>query len=137
RITVPQAVNKNYQIFATGLSSKRYGTVGHRVRNYTIAGRTLVSPNFGQSGTVVTVTGSGFAPGERVELRWGSFKGQMIGSVIADPNGNFRGRVTTRSAAPGSAYIVAVGTTSPRYNSGIYTITANATSGRLNVSHVN
>lgn len=137
KITIPQATNKNYQIFATGTTSKRYGSVVHQVRNYTMSARALVSPNFGQSGNVVTVTGSGYQPGERVELRWGSMGGPVIGVVTANGSGSFSGRVTTRSGNPGTTYVVAVGTTSYRYSSAPYTITASPSgSGQLNVSHL-
>lgn len=137
KITIPQVPNKNYQIFATGASSKRYGSVVHQVRNHVRTGSTIVSPNFGMSGQVVTVTGRGYQPGERVEIRWGSVGGRLLGYVTARSDGSYYGRVTIPVANAGPYNVVTVGTSSYRYSSGPYMVTANTTRSQLNVSHVN
>lgn len=89
------------------------------------AGVVTVSPDTGTSRSVVTVSGSGYRPGERVNIRWGAANGKLVGYVNAKPDGQFTGRITVPVADPGSYSIYGVGATSNITGSGVFQITSN------------
>lgn len=133
-IRIPDADNWNHQIFAVGASSTRYASVVHRVRNYTHTGSTVVSPSSGSQRYAIAVNGNGFAANERVEIRWGSVNGSVLGYVNARSDGAYSASVTVPTVDAGTYYVVAVGTSTYRYNSGSYTVSSDTSTAYMNLN---
>jgi hypothetical protein len=77
------------------------------------ASQILVTPGVASAGAQVLVSGSGFAPGELVVLR---FNGMLLASAVADTAGNFGGAVLTiPDVTPAGTYsLTATGSVSGR-----------------------
>lgn len=85
----------------------------------------FLSRDSGPAGTLVLVSGEGFAPGERVRLR---FRIEQIGSTTADDAGKFSNVAVTipdtfSRFARRQFMVVAIGESSSRRNSVPFTIT--------------
>lgn len=83
------------------------GNTGGDGTGGTIAEITL-SDSSAARGSPITVTGSGFEPGELVEIR---VHVTTVGTVTADSNGSFRQRVTVPDAAPPPGFPTSVAAT--------------------------
>ena len=68
-----------------------------------------VSPTSQTSGKVVSVSGSGFTPGKRVDIRWNSPSGKLIGYLTANVSGSLSGKVTVPAGTvPGDYSVVMI-----------------------------
>jgi hypothetical protein len=90
----------------------------------TAPARITVAPSSAPAGSVVRVSGSGFAPGETVMIRSGSSTGIAIGRVVAQATGGFAVDVATSALAGGNRELVARGETSARLASATVSIRA-------------
>src|SRR4051812_5219386 len=64
------------------------------------------TPMNGAAGTSVTVTGSGWTPGDSIDLSWNFPPGTTVATVQADPTGAFRKTISVPQAAPQGATFV-------------------------------
>ena len=78
-----------------------------------------LSPSSGLPGASVTANGSGFAPGETVDV---SFNGQSVGTPTVNNGGTFSLAFTVPNAAPGQYGVLAKGQTSGTTASTSFTI---------------
>jgi hypothetical protein len=78
------------------------------------------SPSQAAAGSSVVINGSGFQPGEKVNV---SFNGSGIGTPTADTSGNFSQSFTVPNLAPGQFGVVATGQSSGRSATTTFTIT--------------
>ncbi len=109
KVTVPAtAAVGTFRIYATGTSGQA-GSATYQVTALAIV-KVALSPTYGRAGTVTTVTGSGFRPGETVTIRWGGATGTILGSVRATTSGTISAKVTVpATAALGTFTIRATG----------------------------
>jgi hypothetical protein len=111
---VPNLAQNQYPVIAIGQTRGRAGV------NFTIAGTVLsLSVEQGSPGTSVTVTGSGFQPGETVQV---SFNNTVVDSPVADTTGSFSSTFTVPRLDPGDYPIDATGQTSGETASATFTI---------------
>ncbi len=104
---------------------------------FTVPAALSLSPTAGRRGRPVTVTGSGYRPGERVDVYWdcdGSCTGPRLASVLADGSGAFTATVHVPTDAPYAAHrVAAIGTASSDVVAATYsvlaTLSASPTSG--------
>ncbi len=85
-----------YPVVVTGAVS------GQRVEaTFTVseAAQLTLSPASAPAGDVVTVSGSGYTPGEQVNIYFDGDTGQRVGYLPADIHGEFVGRITVPSSA--------------------------------------
>jgi hypothetical protein len=117
--TVPNLAPGQFGLTATGQSSGRTTST-----TFTITqpgpGLTL-SPTQGAAGSELTVSASGYRPGETVQV---TFNGTSVGQDTADTNGAVSVKVTVPSLGPGQYTVVATGQTSGASNSATFTIIA-------------
>lgn len=110
KVTLPGGTTGSKRIYAVGVTSKRAGsgtvTITAPVRSFT------VSPTSAQAGSVIRFSGSGFTPGETVDIRWGTYQGSLLGSVKASTSGSISGAITVPRTASGSSVVVARGRSS-------------------------
>lgn len=65
-----------------------------------------VSPASGRQGDRLTVSGTNFASGERVNIRWGSSSGPILGYKVANSNGTISGAILVPAiASAGTSHI--------------------------------
>ncbi len=102
-----------YQIHAAGQSSGTTLTADFRITSNG-TGVIVLNPNRATVGTVITVTGTGMAPGERVNLRWNGTNGSLLGYVTADSTGRYQGKVRIPTVSPHNYVIASIGATSNR-----------------------
>jgi hypothetical protein len=82
------------------------------------------SPSQAAAGTSVTVNGTGFQPGETVNV---SFNGNQVGTPTADTSGNFsQGFTVPSNLAPGNFGLVATGQRSNRTANASFTVSTSA-----------
>jgi hypothetical protein len=102
--SVPQLANGQYPVLATGR------TRGSASLNFTISGTSLaLSSQQGPPGTSVTATGTGFQPGETVQV---FFNGAQVATPVADTTGAFTATFTIPNLANGNYQVDAKGQTS-------------------------
>jgi hypothetical protein len=90
------------------------------------------SPSQAAAGTSVTVNGTGFQPGEQVNV---SFNGNQVGTPTADTSGNFSQSFTVPSSlAPGNFGLVATGQKSNRTANATFTVSTSAAGITLSTS---
>jgi hypothetical protein len=82
-----------------------------------------LSPTSGVAGSNVTANGSGFAPGETVDV---SFNGQAVGTPSVNNGGTFSLAFTVPNTAPGQYGVLAKGRTSGDTASNSFTINQGA-----------
>jgi hypothetical protein len=112
--SVPQLANGQYPVVATGR------TRGTATVNFTISGTSLsLSSQDGPPGTSVTATGTGFQPGETVQV---FFNGAQVGTPLADTTGTFRTTFTIPSLPNGSYQADAKGQSSGDTASAPFTV---------------
>jgi hypothetical protein len=110
-VTIPNdAPAASYKIGARD-SDGRFATT-----KFTVSATLALSPKAGSAGSSTTVSGTGFKPGENVQLRWScasvGCSGALLATAVANTGGDFSIPVTIPAAAPGAYSIGAVGTTS-------------------------
>lgn len=71
-----------------------------------------ITTTSGPGGTVVPITGQGYAPGETVDIRWDRSTGIILKTVTASGSGTFSTSATVPDASPGKHLFVGVGRTS-------------------------
>src|SRR5262249_43354045 len=88
------------------------------------------------AGATVAASGTGFAAGEQVSLRWDSAAGSVLGTATADASGSISGGTLTipASAAVGAHGIRAVGAARARPASAPVTVLAATANLTLSVS---
>jgi hypothetical protein len=102
--SVPTLANGQYPVLATGR------TRGSASVNFTISGTSVaLSSQQGPPGTSVTATGTGFQPGETVNV---TFNNVAVGNPVADPSGTFRVTFNIPQIAAGNYQVDARGQTS-------------------------
>jgi uncharacterized protein YkwD len=112
RVTVPQVAGGAYVIRARMQNGQ---TVQDQTFRVTSPLATLsLSPTTVSPGGVVSFSGTNFQPGERVDIRWGSAYGDIIGYVTARSDGSISGKVTARATSSGTYKVVARGTVSSK-----------------------
>src|SRR5215831_1248050 len=112
--SVPQLANGQYPVLATGQ------TRGTASVNFTISGTSLaLSSQQGPPGTSVTATGTGFRPGETVQV---FFNGAQVGAPVADTAGMFNATFTIPNLANGNYQVDAKGQTSGDTASAPFTV---------------
>jgi hypothetical protein len=106
--TVPAGLAPGqYAVLATGRNSGMSATTAFTVKEG--AASLAFSVPQAMPGTSLTLTGSGFQPGEVVQL-W--FNGATVGSETADTKGGFSAVSTIPTLAPGAYDVTATGQTS-------------------------
>ena len=106
--SVPAAATGQYNVAALGSSSERLSQ-----NTFTVANGLASSPATTPPGTNVTVSGSGYTPGEAVKLFWNSTSGPLLATTNADGSGNMTKVVAIPSSAqPGAASIIGQGQSS-------------------------
>ena len=110
--TVPtQTLPGNFSIKATGVKSQLTITNAFTV----VAPSTLLTSVSGPTGSRVTITGNGYAPGETVNILW-NYSGPSTGTTVATAAAGYAGTFTTSflvpASATGSYQVAAVGATS-------------------------
>jgi hypothetical protein len=120
KVTVPRTATRGtQQVWAV----ERNTSTGPSVSLTVIGVDVTVSPTEGVPGTILTVTGTRFQPGEKVEIRWNTAGGTLLGYKTASTSGSISGKVTIpASAAPGTATIVLSQPTSGRTGSTSITV---------------
>ncbi len=121
-ITVPaNTVPGNYTVAAVGsvthLSISNTFTV--------VAPGSSLSPVSGPAGSVVAVSGQGYAPKETVNILWnysGPNTGTLVGSVKTGYSGTFNSTFTMPAAANSAYTVAAVGVTSNRVIQNTFTV---------------
>jgi hypothetical protein len=114
QFSVPQLANGMYPVVATG------NTRGTASVNFTISGTSLLlSSQQGPPGTAVAVTGTGFQPGETVQV---FFNGAQVGTPLADTTGTFKTSFTVPALANGNYQVDAKGQTSGDSASAPFTV---------------
>jgi hypothetical protein len=114
QFSVPQLANGQYQVVATGR------TRGTASVSFTISGTSLsLSSQEGPPGTSVTATGSGFQPGETVQV---FFNGAQVATPVADTTGLFRATFTIPSLPNGNYQADAKGQSSGDTASAPFTV---------------
>ncbi|HEY1296681.1 MAG TPA: hypothetical protein VGJ60_26690, partial [Chloroflexota bacterium] len=114
QFTVPQLANGQYQVLATGK------TRGSASVTYTISGTSLsLSAQQGPPGTSITATGTGFQPGETVQV---FFNGAQVGTPVADTAGTFKSTFNIPTIANGKYQVDAKGQTSGNTASAPFTV---------------
>jgi large repetitive protein len=113
--TLPYGQTAAYTL--TGLTSGGSVTMNIGLAQF-YAGLQLNS-YYGDGGSSVVASGSGFAPNEAVTLTSGT---TSLGSVVADATGSFSKTVTIPYAAPGKVAITATGSNSQATASTSYTV---------------
>ncbi len=112
KVTVPQVAGGSYVLRARMVNGP---TVQDQVFRVTSPLATLsLSPTSVAPGGIVAFSGTNFLPGERVDIRWGSAYGDIIGYVTARSDGSISGRVTARATSSGTYKVVARGTSSSK-----------------------
>jgi hypothetical protein len=82
-----------------------------------------ISPTGGKAGAQVTVNGTGYGSGERVDIYWNStFSGSPLQSIVANSSGNFSVVITIPQAEVGTHLIVGKGAASGLKPSRSFTI---------------
>ena len=69
----------------------------------------VISPNSGARGTIITVVGSGWAPGDDVAVRYSGPVSSSRASAIADRRGRFRVTISADGLVPGDYTVQASG----------------------------
>jgi hypothetical protein len=129
--SVPQLANGQYPVLATGR------TRGSASVNFTISGTSLrLSEQQGPPGNSVTATGTGFQPGESVQI---FFNGAQVGTATADTTGTFKQPFNVPTVANGNYQVDAKGQTSGNTASAPFTVggpsvTLSADSGAVGTS---
>jgi hypothetical protein len=101
---IPQLPNGDYQIDAKGQTSGLNSSA-----KFTVGGTTVtLSTQSGVAGSSVTANGSGFVPGDSVQL---IVNGLLIDSQNADTNGNVTFTFTVPQVRPGNYLVVLSGRT--------------------------
>jgi hypothetical protein len=114
QFSVPQLANGQYPVVATGR------TRGTASVNFTISGTSLsLSSQEGPPGTSVTATGTGFQPGETVQV---FFNGAQVGTPVADTTGSFRATFTIPTLPNGNYQADAKGQSSGDTASAPFTV---------------
>nr|MBA2278129.1 M23 family metallopeptidase [Chloroflexia bacterium] len=83
-----------------------------------------LSQTQGPAAATISVGGTGFASGERVNLRWDSASATPLTTVTASSGGAFTAQVTVPDATRGAHAFYATGETSGKQASASYTLTA-------------
>src|SRR5579859_500262 len=105
---VPAAPTGQYTVAALGASSGRVSQT-----TFSVTSGLASSPATTPPGTTVTVSGSGYTPGEVVKVYWNSISGTLLASTNADGSGNMAKAVTLPASAPsGAASLVGQGQSS-------------------------
>jgi outer membrane protein assembly factor BamB len=105
---VPSSTNGPYTVAVLGMNSNSTS-----LNTFTLGNGLVASPATTPPGTKVTVTGTGFQPGESVAVHWNTLSGEVLTTTTADTNGNIDHLVTIlANAMHGSHNLVAVGLTS-------------------------
>jgi hypothetical protein len=74
---------------------------------WSVPGTTIsLQPDSGPAGTVIQITGSGFAPNEVVRGAWSGFGMVVASKIRADANGAFSGRFGIPPSAPPGTYVL-------------------------------
>jgi len=117
--TVPQVPLSTYGVLATGRNSGLSASANFEV----VAGAASITLSVPQAapGTAISITATGFTPGEVVTLL---FNGAQIGTPQADPNGTVTLPFTIPSLSPGSYVAEAHGQTSGFDASASFTVLA-------------
>jgi outer membrane protein assembly factor BamB len=106
--SVPASATGQYNVAALGSTSGRISQ-----NTFSVADGLASSPATTPPGTTVTVSGSGYTPGEAVKVYWNSTSGTLLATTNADANGTIVQAVATPSSAqPGAASIVGQGQSS-------------------------
>lgn len=120
-ITIPNGLAPGkYPVVVTGAVS------GQRVEATFTVGEVAqvnVNPTSGPAGVVITVSGSGYAPGERVDILFGGDTGSRVGYVIAKPDGTFAGRISIPSSAAMESHTIIATQKSGSRATTTYTVT--------------
>jgi hypothetical protein len=120
--TVPTLVPATYGVLAVGRASGATASAAYRIR---LGPATLsYDPAQAPPGTSVTATGTGFQPGETVQL---SFNGPVVGTATADTSGNVSIAFKMPDLAPGQYGSTATGQTSGVQVNVTYTVLAGPT----------
>ena len=119
--TVPSATTGAYNVAAVGATSKRVSQ-----NAFTVANGLAANPANTPPGTTVTASGSGYQPGESVNIYWDSTSGSLLATATADVNGNINHTVTTPgNATTGTHSLIGVGQTSAHSFTASLTINTN------------
>ncbi|HEX8967112.1 MAG TPA: hypothetical protein VF937_04475 [Chloroflexota bacterium] len=121
--SVPNLAAGQYGVLAKGATSGLTESASFTINQ---GGATLsFNPPQAAAGTSLTVTGSGFRPGESVQL---SFNGAVIGTSTADTNGAFTQTFTVPATLAAGQYgVTATGQTSGISVNATYTLVAGTT----------
>ena len=108
----------NGSLWFTGLSVAEIGEA------VTASASLSATPSTGAFGTAITLAGSGFGPGESVNLFAHSTSANLLTTVIADPTGSFSFPTTIGPVAGIEHSVVGVGQNSHKIGVGNYAVTA-------------
>jgi len=120
--TVPTFGPGQYAVLAKGQTSAFAATTSFTI-NQGGAALTFSVPQ-AAPGASLTVTGTGFQPGEAVQL---TFNGAVVGSATVDTKGDASVTFVVPSIAPGQYGVTATGQTSGNVVNSTYTVLAAAT----------
>jgi len=116
---VPSVAPGDYGVLAHGRGSNASASTGFTVQ---LGAATLTfSVNQAAPGTAITINGTGFQPGENVDLH---FNGPAIGTVTADTSGNVTMPFTIPQLTAGTYTATATGATSNREVNANFTVLA-------------
>jgi hypothetical protein len=128
-ITVPDASTGPHRVIAHAQTSGKKPFLEFTVTEpQPVDPRIVIDPIQGRTGTIVTVTGSGYQPGETIELRWNSSStgAPLLGTAIANNAGAFTKDVTVPNVVGGAYRIVGKGLSSNRNPTRTFTVTPSA-----------
>jgi large repetitive protein len=123
----------NFPIQVSGVTSGRSASATLTVAiSQAVTASIAVSPVSASAGSLITVSGTGFSPGEAVVI---SFNNQIVRNVTADAVGSFANGsfVVAPGTAPGQYGVAATGTSSTRTANSVLTVSPAPPSG----SHIN
>lgn len=96
--SVPASAIGQYKVAALGSSSGQISK-----NTFSVADGLASSPSTAPPGTNVTMSGSGYTPGEAVKLYWNSTSGTLLATTNADTSGNIVQVITLPSSATAGA----------------------------------
>ncbi|MCA9834554.1 MAG: hypothetical protein KC435_11430 [Thermomicrobiales bacterium] len=122
-LTIPVTASKQSYVVYVSSASGKTGSATYTV-NQVVGVEIALSPASGAAGSRITVTGSGFNPGEQITLRWGGSSGSVLRTFNAGTTGKFSAGVTIPASASIQSYVIYVSSASGKTGSATFAVTA-------------
>jgi hypothetical protein len=94
---------------SSGWKASRSYTLETEVARSGADSRINITPSGGPAGVKISVSGTGFGPGEKVGVYWDSTGSKALATATADSNGSFSATVTAQSGKDGRHLIATKG----------------------------